>query len=124
MPRTWDVSELRVFVAAGRPEWMPKAEFMAIANLVERFDALTKERELLRRREQKASAEQAEAEKLKKHVLAQLGIIDRVLMQPEAIDKLEDHDRTFAPGNMKSLEYVASLLKSHRAGRSSESTVS
>jgi len=124
MPRTWDISELRVFVAAGRPEWMPKAEFMAIANLVERFDALTKERELLRRREQKASAEQAEAEKLKKHVLAQLGIIDRVLMQPEAIDKLEDHDRTFAPGNMKSLEYVASLLKSHRAGRSSESTVS
>lgn len=121
MPRSWEVSELKVFAAGGRPDWMPKAEFMAITNLIERFETLAQERELVRRRERKASAELAEADKLKKHVLAQLGIIDRVLMQPEAIDKLEDHDRTFAPGNRKSLECVASLLKLHRAGAESGS---
>jgi hypothetical protein len=114
MPRSWDVAELKVFLAEGRPDWMPEPEYLAIGKLVERIDDLTEEDQFLRRREKRAKADQIEADNLRKKALAQLGLINRVLSSPEAVETLEDYNQVFAPGDIKSLERVAWILRSHR----------
>lgn len=114
MPRSWEVAELKVFLAEGRPDWMPEPEYVAIGKLVERIDDLTEEDQFLRRREKRAKADQIEADNLRKKALAQLGLINRVLSSPEAVETLEDYSQILAPGDIKSLERVAWILRSHR----------
>ena len=114
MPRSWDVAELRAFLADGRPDWMPEEEYQAIGKLVERIDDLAEEDQFLRRREKRAMADQIEADNLRKKALAQLGLINRVLSSPEAVETLEDYGQVFAAGDLQSLERVAWILRSHR----------
>jgi hypothetical protein len=51
------------------------------------------------------------ADKLRKRALAQLGLIDRVLTNPEAVDTLEDYAESLEPAYRKSLERIAWLLR-------------
>ncbi|MBI2277657.1 MAG: hypothetical protein HYU74_09920 [Dechloromonas sp.] len=114
MPHSWDPAELKVFLAEGRPDWMPEQEFAAIGKFVEKIDDLADEDAFLRKREKRAKAAQLEADNLRKQALAQLGLIDRVLMNPEAADSLEDYSEVFSAGDLRSLERVAWLLRSAR----------
>lgn len=111
MPRHWDLAELREFIASGRPEWMPEAEYSAIGKLVDRLENMNDEWEILTIREQQARHDQIDADIQRKRALAQLGLIDRVLMSPEAVDTLEDYDQAFDPCYRRSLERVAWLLR-------------
>lgn len=115
MPRNWDTAELAAFVASGRPEWMPEGEFLAIGKLVGSLESLNDDREILDLREQQARSTQMYADKLRKRALAQLGLIDRVLTNPEAVDTLEDYAESLEPTYQKSLERIAWLLR--RANR-------
>lgn len=115
MPKNWETAELAAFVAAGRPEWMPEAEFAAIGKLVSSLENLNDDREILELREQQAKNSQMYADKLRKRALAQLGLIDRVLTNPEAVDTLEDYAESLEPTYQKSLERIAWLLR--RANR-------
>ena len=114
MPRSWEVAELKVFLAEGRPDWMSEQEYLAIGQLVDRIDDLAEEDQFLRSREKRAKADQIEADNLRKKALAQLGLINRVLSSPEAVETLEDYHQVFTPGDIKSLERVAWILRSHR----------
>lgn len=114
MPRSWDPAELKIFLAEGRPDWMSEREFAAIGNFVEKIDDLADEDAFLRKREKWAKAAQFEADNLRKQALAQLGLIDRVLTNPDAVDTLEDYSQVFTAGDLRSLERVARLLRSAR----------
>ena len=112
MPSHWGIRELELFISKGRPEWMQEEEFNSICEIVSQAKTLSDERNALRQQERELSSTKLEAENLKKRVLMQLDLIDRILSNPSSIDKIEDYDKTFAPGNRKNLELVASLLKS------------
>lgn len=115
MPSDWGIKELDFFISKGRPEWMQEEEFSSICKIVSQTKTLSDESNALRQQEIKLSSEKLEAENLMKRVLAQLDLIDRVLTNPNSIEKIEDYDQTFAPGNRKNLELVASLLKTSHA---------
>lgn len=115
MPSDWGIKELDFFLSKGRPEWMQEEEFSSICKIVSQTKTLSDESNALRQQEIKLSSEKLEAENLMKRVLAQLDLIDRVLTNPNSIEKIEDYDQTFAPGNRKNLELVASLLKTSHA---------
>lgn len=114
MPRTWDIAGLRAFLIEGRPAWMAETEYAAIRRLVEMYDDLEDGLDYLKQREQQAKAEQAEADRVRRLALAQLGLIDRVLTNPDAVDTLEDYDAAIPESYRKSLERVARLLRAHR----------
>lgn len=116
MPHSWDPVELKAFLAEGRPEWMPEQEFAAIGKFVEKIDDLADEDAFLRKREKRAKAAQLEADNLRKRALAQLGLIDRVLLNPDAVDSLDDYSQVFPAADLRSLERVAWLLRSARPG--------
>jgi hypothetical protein len=111
MPRGWDLAELAAFLASGRPEWMVEGEFLAMSKLVKSLENLNDDREILELREQQARNTQMYADKLRKRALAQLGLIDRVLTNPEAVDTLEDYAESLEPAYRKSLERIAWLLR-------------
>lgn len=115
MPRGWDMAELAAFLASGRPDWMSEGEFLAMGKLVNNLENLDDDREILELREQQARNTQMYADKLRKRALAQLGLIDRVLTNPEAVDSLEDYAESLEPNYRKSLERIAWLLR--RANR-------
>ncbi|WP_211474645.1 hypothetical protein [Collimonas humicola] len=110
MPSRWRIQELKDFVSKKRPEWMPEDEFNSICELVSQAGKLSDERDAIRSRQRVLESEALETDQLKKRVLAQLELIDRVLTNPNSIGKIEDYDQTFAPGNRKNLELVASIL--------------
>lgn len=118
-PSKWSIIELELFVSKGRQEWMPEAEFKSLCELVAEVNALSDTRNALHQQEAKLRKQAAElkdikfeAEQLKNRVLAQLDLIDRIIMNPNSIEKIEDYDQTFAKGNRKNLELIATLLKS------------
>ncbi|MEM4987659.1 hypothetical protein V8G57_09705 [Collimonas sp. H4R21] len=110
MPSRWYIQELKDFISKKRPEWMQEAEFNSICDFVSQADTLSDERDALRSRQRALEFAALETDNLKKRVIAQLDLIDRVLTNPRSIDKIEDYDQTFASGNRKNLELVASLL--------------
>lgn len=120
MPNSWDFRTLELFISDGRPEWMPEEEFNSLCEFVSQSKALSDERDALNEKKTNLEITKLEVENIKKRVLVQLDLIDRVLMNPNSIDKLEDYDQTFAPGNRKNLELVASLLKSASESNAAE----
>lgn len=53
--------------------------------------------------------EKSKTSELKDKVLKQLAIIDRVLIEPEAINKIEDYDNPFSRGNFANLRKIVEL---------------
>lgn len=111
MPSHWGIRDLELFLSKGRPEWMPVEEFNSIFEFVSQAKSLSDERNTLRQHEIELETTKEETENLKKRVIKQLEMIDRVLTNPSSIEKIEDYDQTFAPGNKRNLELIASLLK-------------
>lgn len=112
VPSRWSIHGLESFVDNGKPQWMPEEEFNDIRDLVLEANNLSGERSTLQTKLSTLVTAQAEVENLKSRVIAQLNLVDKVLSDPSSIDKLEGYDPTFAPGNRKNLELVASILKS------------
>lgn len=117
MPTTWTISELDHFVSKGRQQWMSEKEFGSISEFVSDAKKLENEKGVLSRRSSELSALSNEVEKIKSRVTAQLDMIDKVLTNPSAIDKVEDYDQTFAVGNRRNLELVASIIKQQVADK-------
>lgn len=110
MPSSWTLHGLQPFVDQGKPDWMLETEFDAVCKLVSEANSLSNDRDAMNKKLSELACASADIDVLKSRVLAQLGLIDKVLTNPSSIDKLEDYDATFAPGNRKSLELVASIL--------------
>ncbi|MDR3481934.1 MAG: hypothetical protein P4L91_14605 [Burkholderiaceae bacterium] len=111
MPYSFDLYYLRKFIASGKPQHMSDSDFNSICDFVTKIDALSSDKRMLDDRERDVSVAEYEVETIKKHVKKQLEMIDKVLTNPDMIDKIESYDQTFAPGNRKNLELVAALLK-------------
>lgn len=111
MPRSWDIQGLQQFVSQGKPGWISDGEFDDVRRLVLEASSLSNDHDTLNTRLSELADTIADVEILKQRVLAQLSLIDRVLTNPSSIDNIENYDATFAPGNRRNLETVASLLK-------------
>jgi hypothetical protein len=111
MPRSWNIQGLQQFISQGKPGWMSDGEFDDVRSLVLEANSLSNDRDNLNRRQSELADTSAEVGIVKQRVLAQLSLIDRVLTNPISIDNLEDYDATFAPGNRRNLERVASILR-------------
>ncbi|WP_146156624.1 hypothetical protein [Nitrosomonas nitrosa] len=112
MPSIWDICELKLFISKGKPEWMSEKEFNSLSDFVTQSQSLADQRDSLNRQQYDLESNKLATDKLKARVLSQLELIDKILINPSAIEKIEDYDQTFAPGNRKNLELIASLLKS------------
>jgi hypothetical protein len=114
MPESWDIAGLRAFLMGGRPAWMAETEYAAIRRLVETYDDLEEGLDYLRQREQLAKAGQQDAARLRNQAQELLGLIDRVLLNPETIESLDEYDQILPAGYRHSLERVARLLRPPR----------
>lgn len=111
MPSYWGLYELQGFISKGKPAWMKDDEFDSLLQFVSQLKSLSDDRSALQQKEKDLASTTSKAENLKSRVLVQLELIDKVLSEPDSIDKIEDYDNTFAPGNLKNLELVANTLK-------------
>lgn len=111
MPTSWSLYELQGVISKGKPAWMKDDEFDSLCQFVSQSERLSKDRSTLRDKERDLASTISKAEGLKSRVLAQLEFIDKIISEPDSIDKIEDYDDTFAPGNRRNLELVANTLK-------------
>lgn len=123
MPADWSARGLERFLAQGKPEWMSEEEFSDMCDFVSQTNSLADEQSAVREKLATLGAAQTEVDTLKNCITAQLDLIDRVLSNPASIDRFEDYDVTFAPGNRKNLELVASLLKTNSATSSETAAI-
>ncbi len=83
------------------------------------FDARSKELEeksqdVLKKESELASSKN-ETEDLKRRVIRQLEIINSCLVDETTLDRVEDYENIFAPGNIANLKLITSALKTIRA---------
>lgn len=100
---------------------MKENEFKSMGNFVLKAESLSDEINVVRNQQNDLKSCQFKTEKIMNRVIAQLALIDKVLTIPNTIEKIEDYDDTFAIGNRKNLELVASLLKSVNHSENSDS---
>lgn len=96
-----------------KPETLPDSqwdEFKRLEQTIADFlDVEQREREL-QEGFGALAVERAEVAQLKERILRQLGIVNDVLRDPQAIDRIEPYDDSFAPGNLANLRMVARIL--------------
>lgn len=111
MPKSWDIHELELFVSGEKPEWMSQKEFDFLNEFVNQSKSLSNERDALHNERIEFESDKSKTENLKARVLSQLELIDRIITNPDTVEKIEDYDQTFASGNKRNLELIANLLK-------------
>jgi len=111
MPKSLHIHDLELFVSKEKPEWMSQKEYDSLTEFVNHSKSLSSERDALQSERTEFESEKLKTEHLKARVLLQLELIDKIIANPDAIEKIEDYDQTFAPGNKRNLELIASLLK-------------
>ena len=111
MPSSWEISELERLIKGDKPEWMKTDEFQALAEFVSKAKSLAEELNSLSREKIILSGEKSGLAAMQKRVKSQLEFIDKVINDPEFINKVEDYDTTFAPGNLENIKVVARTLQ-------------
>ena len=53
----------------------------------------------------------SDLERLKAKVLRQLEVLDRFLLDPDAVNRIEPYEDVFAPGNLALLKEIAALAR-------------
>lgn len=111
LPQNWSPSEIGRFVSGGKPQWMAEDEFNSLKEFAGKAKSLEEETTAIQVEKSKLTSSKNAVDLLILRVTAQLAAIDRVLLNPETIEKFEDYDQTFAPGNWSNLKKVAKMLR-------------
>lgn len=99
------------FLNGTKPKWMKEADYNKYRSIAQK----TLDSEILINKYVEKSdlidKKEAELSKTINQITAQLSIINNVLNDPETIDRVEEYNNPFAPGNFENLKKVCEFLK-------------
>ncbi len=108
------VEEAKKIMEFEKPSWINDKDFDSIISnakdLIELSELLKKNKE----KEKQLLAEKKEIQMLKDKITKQLEIINEILMDYPAIERIEEYNNTFAPGNFKNLKKIALLNANYK----------
>lgn len=110
LPQRWDLYHLSDFVGKGCPEWFDKEDFKYLEGFVSDSRKLANGLAEVEKIKAELQLKDVTSTALINKVTSQLFLIDRVLSDPREVNKIEDYDITFAPGNRRNLEKIAEIL--------------
>lgn len=105
------------FLGASRPDWMNRDDYDRLRELAEFVLNMNARESEVSKKEGELTKNALELAGLKKKVTAQLELINRVLEKPSEIDRIEEYDNPFSPGNFANLQRVAKALNSSESKR-------
>ncbi len=118
LPDLLESEEAQRFLDQERPAWLMESDYQKRVKLATRITEITtreiessKREKEQRQREEQLTAKEQNTSKAATHVAAQLRILNDILSDPNAIDRIESHDNPFATGNFANLQRIASLLR-------------
>lgn len=111
MPKIWSAKEIADFVSRGKPGWMSEEEFRALEKYEKEATLLQNKIEENQNERVALTSVRSKMEITTNQALSQLRVIDNILNNPDAIEKIESYEETFSPGNFKNLKRVAQLLR-------------
>ncbi|MGD0960693.1 MAG: hypothetical protein ABSB19_12875, partial [Methylomonas sp.] len=106
------VMDAKSFLKSPRPEILNDADYRLLRNLAETIIQVDTQEQDVQRKDANLAKEAAETQKLKAKILNQLNFINDFIENPNVIDKIEEYENIFAPGNMENLRKMAVMLKS------------
>lgn len=109
------------FISADKPAWLSNDDYRAILNQSKKLievDELKKTYQQLledvRRKGDELEGEEKNIKELKQKIERQLKIIHEFIGDSTVIDRIEEYDNVFAPGNFDNLKKLAQSLKEHK----------
>lgn len=106
------------YKASGRPNWIRERDYKILDdyhNDRQQYSTLIEEQieinAKLQEEQQVLLLERYNAEELKNKVTYQLNLINELLSDPTAIDRIEDYNKAFAKGNFQNLIKCADLMR-------------
>jgi hypothetical protein len=113
------------FLETDRPKWMSKHEYEIYSRIAQRLidvsheeEAVSKTRQEVEERREKVITNLNETEQAKTRILRQLTILEQFLRDPSILERLEEYDQPFAPGNLAILKRIAATGASTRQSNS------
>lgn len=110
---SFDGPYLRNFLNFARLDFLSENQRTELVDLVDRINHFDGEIKAVEIERDKLFSSQSKVDALINRVSGQLDVIDRVLSHPDTIERIEDYDQTFAPGNWTNLRKVATILGSN-----------
>lgn len=118
LPDVREPGQAKRFLDAGKPKWLSEEDYATYKRTAEQTLDLTQAEEKYKKKSRSLEEERSKlsatreelSEKLAK-IREQLQIVNDVLTDPSVIDRIEDYNNAFAPGNFANLKKVAALIK-------------
>lgn len=105
------------FKSDEKPNWICEKDYNRIFQFLHdknKLDTLisenNKENEILKEKKYELSIQSSNVKTLKDKVTSQLEIIDKLLLNPKSIDRIEDYEDTFSKGNFENLRKISELI--------------
>ncbi len=99
------------FLKETKPEWMKEKDYIKYTKMAQRTLDFERQRKEYEEESAATAKEQVALSKKIKQVTSQLEIINQVLNDPTAIERVEEYNNPFAPGNFKNLKKIGEFLK-------------
>lgn len=109
------------FMNSQKPAWLHDNDYRTALNqankLIEADELKKKYQQLyeeVRKRNSEIESEEKNIKELKQKIERQLKVIHEFMGDPTVIDRIEEYDNVFAPGNFENLKKLAQSLKEHK----------
>jgi hypothetical protein len=118
LPDLLNSEKAGIFLEQNRPAWINQEDYDTRRQLARQVvdtairEAKCAERESsLERREKQIVAKKRKVSQMARRIAAQLRIVNEFLSDPSVLDRVEEYDNPFSPGNFANLRRVAALVK-------------
>jgi hypothetical protein len=118
MPDVRDPNGAKEFLEKGRPSWIADDDYRRYKATAEKnlklddcLDECSKKEKTLSEKEAELDTKNRELSNKLAKITKQLEVIDACLSDPDVLDKIEDYNNCFAPGNFANLKKISEVLK-------------
>jgi len=108
------LSNAKAFLKIPKPGWLKEEDYAEYKETAEKTISAEKIQEEYSEKLKSITAKENELSTKIKQVTSQLEIINQVLNDPDALERIEDYSNSFAPGNFKNLKRIATLNKQQK----------
>jgi len=111
IPDLYEPNEAVKFLKESKPGWMKEADYAEYQKTAQKTVELERVSREYREKTELLEKEHDDLSSKIKKITSQLDIVNQVLNDPTALERIEEYNNPFAPGNFENLKTVGRILR-------------
>lgn len=111
LPDLQAINNAKAFLENPKPEWLKEEDYSRCKEMAANTISAKNTEEEYKEKLSSVKAREKELSTKIQKVTSQLEIINQAINEPNALERIEEHSNSFAPGNFENLKKIATLNK-------------